>query len=58
MEQDPALPRWQATGLAGEARLRFETDSVELQAWLSCQPGSSDVSDVSNASDSGLVTVC
>lgn len=57
MEQDPALPRWQATGLAGEARLRFETDSVELQAWLSCQPGSSDVSDVSNASDSGHRTM-
>ncbi len=35
MEQDPALPRWQPTCFAGEARLRFETDSVELQTWLS-----------------------
>lgn len=43
MEQDPALPRWQPTCFAGDARLRFGTDRVELQAWLSCQPGTSDV---------------
>ncbi len=45
MEQDPALPRWQPTCFAGQPRLRFETDNVELQAWLSCQPGTSDASD-------------
>ncbi len=38
MEQDPALPRWQPTCFAGQAHLHFDTDSVELQAWLSCQP--------------------
>ena len=39
MEQDPELPRWRPTRLAGEPQLRFETDSVELRAWLDCQPG-------------------
>jgi hypothetical protein len=48
MEQDPDLPRWQPACLAGNARLRFETDSVELQAWLSCQPVTRDVSDAGN----------
>lgn len=53
MEQDPAPARWQPTCFAGEARLRFETDSVELQAWLS---GQSVTRDVSNASDTDTDT--
>lgn len=40
MEQDPALPRWRPIRFAGEPQLCFETDSVELRAWLDCQPGS------------------
>lgn len=48
MEQDPAPARWQPTCFAGEARLHFETDNVELQAWLGCQPGTRDISDTGN----------
>lgn len=48
MEQDPALPHWRPTRFAGEPQLRFETDSVELRAWLDCQPGSINRNDTGN----------